>query len=262
MIKAIFEQYAVEGENIDIMSALKLLAEAYISQCGVSISNRAVIYNAAEQWQERLAWEELPLSAKARKLCLVELMPLLSEDYEAEDYDHYDICSLNDDERLNYCLKIIEEQEFNTDTLKVMCWGIKKILDGNDFQPYKIEKKVVDDGNEIILSGLVTNQSISRSSVTMLSPYQVNGRVTELVVNATDFLERMYNQYLSVLSHEAEIRALYPTYIEQVKQTPHYRVYRLMKHTFRPMFNDDIIIDLGMVLEKEFGLRNIYHTMK
>ena len=110
----------------------------------------------------------------------------------------------------------------------------RKVLDGNDFQPYKIEKIVMDDGNEIILSGLVTNQSISMSSVTMLSPYQVNGHVTELIVDATDLLERMYHQYKLLLSKDSEIRSVYSTFTELLSKTSisGYRKRRVLADTF------------------------------
>ena len=53
--KQIFEQFANEGKCIDATSALILLTKAYISQCGVSLGNRSVVYSAAQEWQAKLA---------------------------------------------------------------------------------------------------------------------------------------------------------------------------------------------------------------
>ena len=53
--KQIFEQFANEGKCIDATSALILLTKAYISQYGVSLGNRSVVYSAAQEWQAKLA---------------------------------------------------------------------------------------------------------------------------------------------------------------------------------------------------------------
>ena len=62
----LIESYAKRAENHDVMDALVLLTKAYIDQCGISLGYRTVIYCAAEQWLERLAWLDLPLSEMAR----------------------------------------------------------------------------------------------------------------------------------------------------------------------------------------------------
>ena len=56
MKKKVIEEYAMRGVQCDVMKALTLLTQAYISQCGISLGLRTVIYCAAEPWQERLAW--------------------------------------------------------------------------------------------------------------------------------------------------------------------------------------------------------------
>lgn len=64
-MKKLIEKYAVRGELCDVMKALTLLTQAYINMCGISLGNRTVVYYAAEPWQERLAWMDLPLSEMA-----------------------------------------------------------------------------------------------------------------------------------------------------------------------------------------------------
>ena len=66
-MKKDIKEYAKQGEKCDIMEALALLTQAYISMCGISLGCRTVVYCAAEPWQERLAWLDLPLSEMARK---------------------------------------------------------------------------------------------------------------------------------------------------------------------------------------------------
>ena len=42
--KKVIEEYAKRGEQCDVMKALTLLTQAYISQCGISIGCRTVGY--------------------------------------------------------------------------------------------------------------------------------------------------------------------------------------------------------------------------
>ena len=81
----VIERYAKRGEKCEVMKALTLLTKAYISLCGISLGCRTVVYCAAESWQERLAWLDLPLSEMARKEPFVNLMPHICEEYVPED---------------------------------------------------------------------------------------------------------------------------------------------------------------------------------
>ena len=117
------EDFAKRGEQHNVMDALTLLTKAYISQCGISLGFRTVVYCAAEAWKERLAWLDLPLSDMARKKPLVCVMPYITTDYAPEVYDVYDICGLDKEELLSCCRQIILEKAFDLETLEVLCWG-------------------------------------------------------------------------------------------------------------------------------------------
>ena len=121
-----FEEYAKQGESHDVMDALKLLTQAYISQCGISLGNRTIVYNAPEAWQERLTRMNLPLSEMARKKVLVEVMPYITSEYVPEIYDKYDISGMSQDELIEGCRQIIQEDIFDEATMEVLCWGILK----------------------------------------------------------------------------------------------------------------------------------------
>ena len=79
MKKKIIEEYAKRGDQCDIMKALTLLTQAYISMCGISLGCRTVVYCAAEPWQEKLAWLDLQLSEMARKEPFVHMMAINTE---------------------------------------------------------------------------------------------------------------------------------------------------------------------------------------
>lgn len=121
-----FGEYARLGEHHDVMEALTLLTKAYINMCGYSLGYRTVVYCAGEAWQERLAWLDLPLSEMARKESLVTLMPFISNEYNPEIYDEYDISGMNEEELMAGCKQAITDKEFDEATIEVLCWGIMK----------------------------------------------------------------------------------------------------------------------------------------
>ena len=72
---------------------------------------------------------DLPLSEKARKEPLINLMPHITSEYAPEDYDCYDITGMDAKELLAGCQQIIRERAFDEATLEVLCWGILKVTD-------------------------------------------------------------------------------------------------------------------------------------
>ena len=133
------EDYAKKGEHRDEMKALRLLTEAYIDMCGVSLGFRTVVYCAAEAWVERLAWLDLPLSEMARKEPLVCLMPHITDLYKPEIYDRYDIAGMGDPELLAACRQIIVEKTFDEATTEVLCWGILKATEEKEELSQEVE---------------------------------------------------------------------------------------------------------------------------
>ena len=132
----LFEKYAAEGETMDALEALRLLTKAYMQECGISIGMRTTVYTAAEQWlYHRLSKQSNnPFNKEQLEEPLVELMPLLCKEYDAECYGQWDICgglSLAQDNETaeqaykRICLIAVEEKRYDDDTLRAFCWGIK-----------------------------------------------------------------------------------------------------------------------------------------
>lgn len=150
------------------MKALRLLTEAYIDMCGVSLGFRTVVYCAAEAWVERLAWLDLPLSEMARKEPLVCLMPHITDLYKPEIYDRYDIAGMGDPELLAACRQIIVEKTFDEATTEVLCWGILKATEEKEELSQEVEATAADG---TLLKGVLTEQSCPRTWVKMTSPF-------------------------------------------------------------------------------------------
>ena len=201
-----FEEYASLGGKHDIMDALRLLTEAYVQECGISLGYRTVAYYAAEIWHEKLAWEDLPLSEQARKDALYVMMSQYSSSYVPEEYDQYDICAMNDEELTECCEELINVHEFSEPTLEVLCYGILQ----HGKQEFNIShiSAVADDGTE--LHGRVVDQSTYATNIVMDAPYKdIKASKYELVRDARPLLIEAYNDYKLLTSTEAETRELY-----------------------------------------------------
>lgn len=250
----IIEKYAIRGEQCDVMKALTLLTKAYISLCGISLGCRTVVYCAAESWQEKLAWLDLPLSKMARKEPFVNLMPHISKEYVPEKYDEYDIAPLQDAELLNICTHMIRAKEFDQTTLEVMSWGIVKSIEEEKFLSQEIGVTAPDG---TFLQGILNKQKCSGTWVLMIKPYNGIGiSKSELVRDPRDLLIAGYNDYNRLLALEDKIRTLYPLYLSRLKE--YKKNSRWQRHcAFNDVYGElfeDMVLSPYFIFKRLFGL--------
>ena len=251
----LIESYAKKGESHDVMSALTLLTKAYIDQCGVSLGSRTVIYCAAEQWLERLAWLDLPLSAMARKEALVTVMPYITSDYDPEKYDDYDIAAMNKEELMDGCMEMIRSGEYDELTNELLCWGIVKAVN-EELVIHKEIETVAPDGT--LLKGVLTNQSRASTSIVMESPYPDAFLCKlELIRDAEAFLIQGYEDCKRIKELESEIRALYPKYQEKLHELENessWKKYLAFNDVYDELIGDVAVFCLEKLFNKWFGL--------
>ena len=250
----LIESYAKRAENHGIMDALVLLTKAYIDQCGISLGCRTVIYCAAEAWQERLAWLDLPLSEMARKEPFVNLMPLITSEYDPEIYDKYDITGMSEEELLRACEMIVRDKEFDEVTNEVLCWGILKSVNEELIICKEIET-VAPDGT--LLKGVLTDQSRAWTSIRMESPYEVSFCESELIRDAEAFMIQGYDDYKRLKEMELEIRALYPKYQEELSKLDdenNWKKRRIFKMVYAEILGDTVICSPEKLFNNWFGL--------
>ena len=122
-----FSIYASEGKNMDAMEALRLLTKAYIKECGMSLSMRTALYNAAEVWlYDRLPKQRNnPFTAEQMEKHLVDLMPLICDEYKPDYHGQWDIGILDAKELKRCCLLAIKGEWYDKPTLRALCYGIK-----------------------------------------------------------------------------------------------------------------------------------------
>jgi hypothetical protein len=237
------------------MKALTLLTQAYISMCGISLGYRTVVYCAAEPWQERLAWLDLPLSEKARKDPFVHLMPHISKEYVPEEYDDYDIIALDEEELLSVCSQMIRNKEFDETTMEVLCWGILKNTEEERWLSEEIEA-IAPDGT--MLKGILEKQNCGGTWMTMTEPYELNVAKHELVRDARELLLTAYLDYQRLHQLEDEIRALYPVYLtklSKLKKDSNWERRRIYKDTYGKLLGDMVLVRTDKRLEEWFGLK-------
>ena len=247
------EEYAKIGEHHDVMDALLLLTKAYVSQCGISLGNRTVIYCAAEAWQERLAWLDFPLSEMARKEPFVNLMPLITSEYDSEIYDKYDIAGMDKDELLSACDMIVRDKEFDEVTNEVLCWGLLKTVEEERRLEVEIET-VASDGT--LLKGILTQQNIGGTSVWMESPYDdVILSKNELLRDARGMMSQGYDDYQRLRGMETEVKALYPKYQEELANAESsFEKWNVFDKVYKELIGNTAIIFPEELFQKWFGL--------
>lgn len=204
------EKLAMRGEQHDIMDALRLLTNAYMDMCGISLGYRTVVFYAAGEWQERLAWMDLPLSETARKNGLIDFMPYITNDYDPEIYDQYDITAMDNKELLNCCKQIVNEKEFDEATTEVFCWGLLKATEEKDEMSQEEIETVASDGT--VIKSDYYSQNCGSTYVAITSPYHFCVSKDELVRDLNEILIEAYNDYQRLHNIENEVRALYPRY--------------------------------------------------
>ena len=246
------EKYAKCGEQCDVMKALTLLTEAYVDLCGISLGYRTVVYCAAEAWLEKLAWLDLPLSKMARKEPFVHLMPHISKKYVAEKYDEYDIAPLQDAELLNIGSHMIRAKEFDQATLEVMSWGILKSIEEEKSLSQEIEVTAADG---TLLRGILKKQNCSGTMVLMIKPYSDIGLSKyELVRDPRELLVDGYNDYNKLLRMEDQIRALYPQYLNRLKECQtRWERHCAFDEVYGNLFDDMILYPYSLI-KNLFGL--------
>lgn len=254
--KKVIEEYAKRGEQCDVMKELTLLTQAYISQCGISLGCRTVVYCAAEPWQERLAWMDLSLSEMARKEPFVHLMPYITKEYVPEECDGYDIAAMEDDELLKVCNRMIRSKEFDETTLEVLCWGLLKATEEEKWLSEEIEA-IAGDGT--MLKGVLEKQNCSGTWMKMSSPYNDLSIVKhELVRNPQELLLVGYNDYQRLRQLEGEIRALYPEYLDKLgklKKDSAWGKHCIYRDTYGKLLGDMVLVQTDKLIEEWFGLK-------
>lgn len=129
-----------KGRKMDPIHAMKLLTKLYMDNCGISLGERTLAYDAGSGWLKKYIEDNPEQTEWDKHTCFVDVMPAICADYDKEVYDHYDIgCSTIEEERE---MAIYSATSFDSDTAAALCWGIeyayKDMQLHNYYQLYKV----------------------------------------------------------------------------------------------------------------------------
>lgn len=129
-----------KGRKMDPIHAMKLLTKLYMDNCGISLGERTLAYDAGSGWLKKYIEDNPEQTEWDNHTCFVDVMPAICADYDKEVYDHYDIgCSTIEEERE---MAIYSATSFDSDTAAALCWGIeyayKDMQLHNYYQLYKV----------------------------------------------------------------------------------------------------------------------------
>lgn len=248
-------ELAKKGEQYDVMEALKLLTKAFMEMCGISYSSRTVIYNAAEIWQQKLAWLDMPLSETARKCGLIDFMPYINKKFAEDEYDKYDIADMNKEELLDCCKQMVDGGEFDESTNEVLCWGLLESI--NRKRMPKSVTAIAEDG--MAIKGSVDGQCCGLTIIYMKSPYSICVTKNKLVRDLKELLIDAYNDVSRLRSLEGDVRALYPKYqkeCETIKSRNQREQFHVFDRVYNDVISDSVIstVSIKKLFEEWWGL--------
>ncbi len=112
-LKNICNIYSNREGELTPAEALTMLTQAYMAQCGISVTYRTLVEGASWYWQKLLGKSDHELAKIARKKTFTGLMPYLSEEFNErkEHYWEYDICNLDSKDAVEAATSFLEDYE-------------------------------------------------------------------------------------------------------------------------------------------------------
>ncbi len=116
-----FLKRVAKGWKMDPMHAMELLSEYYIDNCGISLGNRTIAYDAGSEWLIRYLEKHTEDNRWNDKTCFMDVMPAINSRFTEEHCEKYDICGL--DAKKEYSLTLSAIKEIDEETAVALCWG-------------------------------------------------------------------------------------------------------------------------------------------
>ena len=161
---------------------------------------------------------------------------------------------MENDELLRVCHQMTKSKEFDETTLEVICWGILKATEDEQWLSEEIEA-IAPDGT--MLKGVLERQNCGGTWMTMSSPYNdLSILKHELVRNAQELLLAGYSDYHRLRQMEGEIRALYPLYLDgisKLEKDSAWGRHRVFKDVYGKLF-DGMVLIVESLMKDWWGL--------
>ena len=105
---------------------MKLLTKMYIDNCGISLGDRTLAYDAGSGWLKKYIEDNPEQTEWNDFTSFVDVMPAICAEYDKELYDHYDIAPLPIEEERIYATSCVKS--IDIDTAAALCWGIEHVI--------------------------------------------------------------------------------------------------------------------------------------
>ena len=130
-----------KGRKMDPIHAMKLMTKLYMDNCGISLGERTLAYDAGSGWLKKYIEDNPEQAEWDSRTCFVDVMPAICADYDKEFYDRYDIgCSTIEEERE---MAIYSATSFDSDIAAALCWGIEHVYQDMQIHNYYLLSKVI-----------------------------------------------------------------------------------------------------------------------
>jgi hypothetical protein len=137
----IYNRFVMKGWDMDPIHAMKLLTKLYMDNCGISLGERTMAYDAGSGWLEKYIEENPEQTEWDKNTCFVDVMPAICADYDKEHYDRYDIGCMTIEEERDYVIYNVEA--YDEDTAAALCCGIEHIYSSMMRGNYYLLSKVL-----------------------------------------------------------------------------------------------------------------------
>ena len=141
-----FNAFARKGRKMDPIHAMKLMAQLYMDNCGISLGDRTLAYDAGSGWLKKYIDDNPEQTEWNDFTCFSEVMPTICTEYDEEEYDHYDIAPMSIEEERKYASSYA--LTIDEDSAAALCRGIDYLgrSMGND-NHYLLKKVLVNGKN-------------------------------------------------------------------------------------------------------------------
>ena len=142
----VFNKFAAKGRKMEPIHAMKLMTNLYMDNCGISLGERTLAYDAGSGWLKKYIDDNPEQTEWNDFTCFSEVMAAICVEYNEEEYDQYDIAPLTIEEErkdASSSVKTLDE-----DTAAALCWGIEYLGRSMHNDNHYLLKKVLIENDK------------------------------------------------------------------------------------------------------------------
>ena len=115
-----------KADGMEPLKAMQLLTKACMDYVGVSKGYSTMAYYCGWEWLKVFNKTDHPLVEQTRDMAFCEVMPLICDEYSQEEYDNFDVISIDhehEEQILSQMMELLDEE-----TIHALCMGHVDVL--------------------------------------------------------------------------------------------------------------------------------------